>query len=315
MIKTENLTKNYGAVPAISQVSFEVRQGEILGFLGPNGAGKTTTIRILTGFLLPTHGNASIGGFDIFENSIEARRIIGYVPETPSLYPEMTVAGYLLFHAKIKGVPRRLRRSRIDEILQVFKIEDVRNKLIAKLSKGYRQRVGLAQALVHDPKVIFFDEPTVGLDPRQIIDTREIIKSLAGKHTILLSTHILPEVSMVCNRVVIINEGKVIAEDTTEHLTTRLKGSNTILLEVEGTAAGFEEELKTIAGVQLVHRIEGDSGAIENYRLECSLDNEIRPELARFVVQKGLGLLSLRQVTLSLEEIYLKLTTEEEGLN
>lgn len=314
MIVAENLTKYYGTTKAISGVSFRVEEGEILGFLGPNGAGKSTTIRILAGFLPPSFGTGSIDGYDIFDQSIQARKQIGYVPENPPLYRELTVKKYLHFHAKIKGVPSKKRRERVQYVLEQFKIEDVGNKLIGKLSKGYRQRVGLAQALVHNPKVLFLDEPTVGLDPRQIIDTREIIKNLAGDHTVLLSTHILPEVSMTCDRVVIINEGRVIAEDSPDNLTSKLKGSDTIYLEVKGDSEQIKQALFSVTGVDSVDEDPPVSEQTHVFRVNTQIGQDVRTELARCIVEKGFGLLEMKPVRLSLEEIYLKLTTEEEGV-
>jgi len=314
MIRAENLTKYYGRQKAISNVSLQVRPGEILGFLGPNGAGKTTTIKILTGFLYPTFGTATIHGLDIFEQSREARRYIGYMPENPAFYPELTVQKYLYFHARIKGIPARQRAERVGYVLDLFKIEDVRDTLIGKLSKGYRQRVGLAQALVHDPRVVFLDEPTVGLDPRQIIDTRQAIKSLAGEHTVLLSTHILPEVSMTCDRVAIIHEGTIIAEDTPEHLTAKIKGSEIIQVEVKGNLEILEDKLKTIPGVMSLQALPQPNQESALYQINTALGHDVRAEIARCIVQNGLDLCEMRPVKLSLEDIYLKLTTEEEGL-
>ncbi|MHB1416099.1 MAG: ABC transporter ATP-binding protein, partial [Chloroflexota bacterium] len=232
MIEVRNLTKYYGPHPAIDGVTFEAKPGEVLGLLGPNAAGKTTTMRILTGFLPATSGTAKVAGFDVADNPLEAKRQIGYLPENVPLYTEMTVRDYLSFVADLKGVPRRSKRVRIEETMEVARITDVANTIIGKLSKGYRQRVGIAQALVHRPSVVILDEPTVGLDPKQIIETRQLIKSLGGDHTVILSSHILPEVSMTCNRVVIINQGKVAAVDTPDNLTRRLQSSARIRVEV-----------------------------------------------------------------------------------
>ena len=234
MIEVQNLTKDYGQVTAVDRVSFTVNEGEILGFLGPNGAGKTTTMRILTGYMPATSGTARIAGFDVATDSLEVRRHIGYLPEAPPLYPDMTVEAYLDFVLRIKNVPAEKRRSRITDALEKTGLVDKRSQLIKRLSRGYKQRVGLAQALVHDPGVIILDEPTVGLDPKQIIEVRHLIKSLAGSHTIILSTHILPEVSMTCDRVVIINKGKIAAVDTPQNLTAQLKGGQKIQIVVRG---------------------------------------------------------------------------------
>ena len=237
MIEVQHLTKRYGRVTAVDDVSFRVERGEILGFLGPNGAGKTTTMRILTGYMPATEGKAIVAGFDVFDQPIEAKRRTGYLPETPPLYPDMSVIEYLQFVAKIKGVPRGERRQRVQAVMERTRIADMANRLCGKLSKGYRQRVGLAQALIHNPDVLILDEPTAGLDPKQIIETRELIKELAGDHTIILSTHILPEVAQTCQRVVIINKGHVVAVDTPDNLTARLRGSETMYLQVDAAGA------------------------------------------------------------------------------
>ena len=233
MIEVQHLTKRYGRFTAVDDVSFRVERGEILGFLGPNGAGKTTTMRILTGYMPATEGKAVVAGFDVFDQPIEAKRRTGYLPETPPLYPDMTVGEYLTFVAKIKGVPSAERRARIQTIMERTRIADMAKRACGKLSKGYRQRVGLAQALIHNPDVLILDEPTAGLDPKQIIETRQLIKELAGDHTIILSTHILPEVSQTCQRVVIIAKGKVVAVDTPDNLTARLRGSETMYVQVD----------------------------------------------------------------------------------
>ena len=237
MIEVQHLTKRYGPVTAVDDISFRVERGEILGFLGPNGAGKTTTMRILTGYMPATEGKAIVAGFDVFDQPIEAKRRTGYLPETPPLYPDMSVLEYLQFVAKIKGVPGNERRERIQTVMKRTRIDDMANRLCAKLSKGYKQRVGLAQALIHNPDVLILDEPTAGLDPKQIIETRQLIKELAGDHTIILSTHILPEVSQTCQRVVIINKGRVVAVDTPDNLTARLRGSETLYLQVDSMGA------------------------------------------------------------------------------
>jgi ABC-2 type transport system ATP-binding protein len=250
VIQVENLTKFYGNHPAIQDVSFTVEKGEIVGFLGPNGAGKTTTMRILTGFLPATSGTASVAGCDVFEDSLNARRHIGYMPETVPLYPEMTVREYLDFYGQVRRVPKR--GQRIDTVSEMCGLEEMIDARIGRLSKGFRQRVGLAQALLHNPDVLILDEPTVGLDPRQIIEVRQLIKNLAGDHTVILSTHILPEVSMVCQRVLIINEGSIVAEDTPDRLKTSLQGADRIHLEVRRPTAELPLRLKTIAGVQSV---------------------------------------------------------------
>ncbi len=252
MIEVQHLSKRYGPVTAVDDVSFRVERGEILGFLGPNGAGKTTTMRILTGYMPATTGKAIVAGFDVFDQPIEAKRRTGYLPETPPLYPDMTIVEYLNFVAKIKGVAAADRRHRVKTIMDRTRVADMANRLCAKLSKGYKQRVGLAQALIHNPDVLILDEPTAGLDPKQIIETRELIKELAGDHTIILSTHILPEVSQTCQRVVIINKGRVVAVDTPDNLTSRLRGSETMYVQVDSAGADIAASLGRVAGVTRV---------------------------------------------------------------
>src|SRR5436190_5817672 len=234
MIKVEGLTKKYARTVAVDDISFEVEKGGIVGFLGPNGAGKTTTMRVLTCFLPPSAGRASVAGFDVLEQPLEVKKRIGYLPESPPLYPEMEVEEYLTFVGRLKGISGADVARRVTEVCERCAVADVRTKLIGKLSKGYRQRVGLAQAIIHNPEVLILDEPTSGLDPKQIIETRDLIRSLAGDHTIVLSTHILPEVSQTCQRVVIINKGRVVAVDTPDNLTARLSGAESVLVEVDG---------------------------------------------------------------------------------
>lgn len=312
MIQVENLTKDYSGVRAVDNISFDVKKGEILGFLGPNGAGKTTTMRILTCFLPATSGTARVAGFDVFEQSMEVRKRIGYLPEVPPLYSEMAVQAYLDFVAKVKNVSSEKRRQAIDRALEMCHIEDHRHTLIRKLSRGYRQRVGLAQALVHNPEVIVLDEPTVGLDPKQIIDVRHLIKSLAGEHTIILSTHILPEVSMTCDRVVIINEGRLVAEDTPQNLTKQLKGGELVHLEVKAEADGLKRALSDITGVHQIETQPIDNAGRLSVRVESEPGRDLRSLLAAKIVQSGFELYELRAVSLSLEDIFLKLTTQEE---
>ncbi len=310
MIEVKGITKKFGRTTAVDQVSFEVKKGEIVGFLGPNGAGKTTTMRILTCFLPPTDGTALVAGYDIHKNPLEVKRRIGYLPESPPLYPEMTVADYLDFVARIKGLTGERRRERIDSVIARCAITDVRKVMTGRLSKGYRQRVGLAQALVHDPELLILDEPTAGLDPAQIIETRELIKSLAGQHTIILSTHILPEVSMTCQRVVIIKQGRIVAEDTPQNLTARLKGSDILVLTVEGSQDEARETVSAVAGVVRVRTRRSSNGSF-TFEIEKTPGRDIRSSLARAIVEAGLGLLELKQEGMSLEDIFLQLTTEE----
>jgi len=311
MIEVQHLTKRYGPITAVDDISFRVEKGEILGFLGPNGAGKTTTMRVLTGYMPPTEGRAVVAGLDVFAQPIAAKRRIGYLPETPPLYPEMTVREYLTFVANIKiGKQSKSDRAmRVDHVMKRVHVDDMATRHCAKLSKGYRQRVGLAQALIHDPEVLILDEPTAGLDPKQIIETRELIRTLAGDHTIILSTHILPEVAQTCQRVVIINKGRVVAEDTPENLTHQLAGAASLYVQVDADGdAG--DVLSAIPGVQQV-TVADRQGPRVGYEIESEPNRDVRREVARVIVDRGWGLLELRPMRMSLEEIFLQLTTEE----
>jgi ABC-2 type transport system ATP-binding protein len=310
MIEVEGLTKRYGRATAVDGVSFRVEKGEVLGFLGPNGAGKTTTMRILTCYLPPTEGTARVAGHDVFTQPLEVKKRVGYLPETPPLYPDMEVREYLDFCAKIKGVAPKERKARIDEAIEKSRTGDVRGTLIGKLSKGYRQRVGLAQAILHNPDVLILDEPTAGLDPKQIIETRDLIRGLAGSHTVVLSTHILPEVSMTCGRVLIINKGRVVAEDTPDNLTRRLKGAGTTRVEARGEESDVVATVQAVPGVLAAHPRGGHDGAVI-VDVEAEAGRDIRAELARALVTKGHGLLGLQQMGMSLEEIFLHLTTTD----
>jgi len=311
MIEVQHLTRRYGHFTAVDDVSFRVEKGEILGFLGPNGAGKTTTMRVLTGFMPPTEGNAVVAGFDVFEQPLEAKQRTGYLPETPPLYPDMTVREYLTFVARLKmgKTTSGARRQRVETVMRRVHVDDVADRHCSKLSKGYRQRVGLGQALIHDPEVLILDEPTAGLDPKQIIETRELIRTLAHDHTIILSTHILPEVAQTCQRVVIINKGRVVAVDTPENLTHQLKGAATLYVQVEadGEASAV---LGAVPGVHTVTQVD-QHGRLTGYELEAEAQRDIRRDVARTVVERGWGLLELRPTRMSLEEIFLQLTTEE----
>ena len=311
MIEVQDLTKAYGPVTAVDHVSFSVHEGEILGFLGPNGAGKTTTMRILTGYLPATSGTAKIAGFDVTTNSLAARRHLGYLPENPPLYPDLTVEGYLDFVLRIKNVPPDKRAARITDALEKTNLGDKRHELIKRLSRGYKQRVGLAQALVHDPLVIVLDEPTVGLDPKQIIEVRHLIKNLAGTHTIILSTHILPEVSMTCDRVVIINKGKIAAIDTPQNLTMQLKGAQRIVIEAQAPEKPLQELLAEISGAQSVEVSPARASGHVTATIEAASGKDIRSLVAAKVVEKGWPLYELRGVSLSLEDIFLELTTDD----
>jgi ABC-2 type transport system ATP-binding protein len=314
LIEVQHLTKRYGRVTAVDDLTFRVERGEILGFLGPNGAGKTTTMRILTGYMPATEGKAMVAGFDVFEQPIEAKRRTGYLPETPPLYPEMTVREYLQFVARIKtkGMSASERKNRVEDSMRRARVDDMANRHCGKLSKGYRQRVGLAQAILHNPEVLILDEPTAGLDPKQIIETRQLIKELAGTHTIVLSTHILPEVSQTCDRVVIINKGRVVAIDTPANLTARLRGSETMYVQIDTAGQDAVPALQAVPGVLGVSVTEAHNGAI-GYEISSDRGRDIRPDLARAVVAQSWGLLELRPSRMSLEEIFLSLTTEEKA--
>ena len=310
MIAVEHLTKRYGPVTAVDDVSFRVERGEILGFLGPNGAGKTTTMRVLTGYMPPTEGKAIVAGYDVFEQPIDAKRRTGYLPETPPLYPDMTVLEYLTFVAKIKRVPRSERRKRVEDTMERTRVADMARRHCGKLSKGYRQRVGLAQALLHNPEVLILDEPTAGLDPKQILETRQLIKQLAGDHTIILSTHILPEVSQTCQRVVIINKGRVVAVDSPDNLTSRLRGSETMYVQIDALGADPTRDLTAVPGVTSVAPAD-THGAAVGFEVSSETGRDVRRDLSAAIVTRGWGLLELRPMRMSLEEVFLHLTTEE----
>jgi len=315
VIEVRNLVKYYGDFPAVKDITFSVEKGEILGFLGPNAAGKTTTMRIITGYMPATRGTVKVAGYDVFEHPLEVKKRIGYLPENPPLYMDMRVRDYLRFVAEIKGVDRKGVNAEVERVAELVSITHVLDKYAQKLSKGYRQRVGLAQALINNPPVLILDEPTIGLDPKQIIEVRELIKSLGSEHTIILSTHILPEVSMTCSRVVIINEGKLVAMDTPENLTARLQGSETVFVEVEGPiqdVLGAIEKMEEVISATVEQR-KGDEVGL--FKVQARVGSDIRKKLASLVVNSNWGLLELRPEKLSLEEIFLKLTTKEEELN
>jgi ABC-2 type transport system ATP-binding protein len=311
MIEVEQLSKSYGPIKAIEDVSFVVEKGEILGFLGPNGAGKSTTMRILTCFMPPTSGTARIAGYDIFADSLQVRRRIGYVPENAPLYTDMPVVSFLKFVAEVKGLSRRERLRQVGQAMDDCGIKDVQHRYIGKLSKGYRQRVALAQALLGNPDVLILDEPTIGLDPRQIIDIRQLIKGLAGQKTVILSSHILPEVSMTCQRVIIINRGRLVAVDTPENLTTKLQTSSRLLVQVEGPATDVIRALGAVAGVQTVKEDGSAPGKVVTCIIESKKDRDVRKDVAAAVVRQNWGLLELRPVDLTLEDVFVRLVTEE----
>jgi ABC-2 type transport system ATP-binding protein len=306
MIQAENLTKHYGEVRALEGISFHVEKGEIVGLLGPNGAGKTTAMKILTCFMPPSSGKATVAGHDIFEEPLAVKRKVGYLPEEPPVYGELTVEEYLSFAGRLKGLARNDLRSARGRAIERCGLSSVAGRLIGNLSKGYRQRVGLAQALLHNPPVLILDEPTVGLDPAQIIEIRGLIKELAHEHTVVLSTHILPEVTATCQRIIIIHEGNIVAVDTYENLSRQAGTSRRVLLKVRRPGPELLDRLMALDGVLGVEPVEGDS-----YRVESRLDQDLREEVARVAVESGAGLLELGGLSVSLEEVFLRLTTEE----
>lgn len=315
MITVKNLTKRYARTVAVDEISFDVAKGQIVGFLGPNGAGKTTTMRMLTCFLPPSSGTATIAGFDVLEQPLEVKKRIGYLPETPPIYPEMETTEYLEFVGKLKGLSGSDLQKRVDYVCERCAVADVKNKLLGKLSKGYRQRVGLAQAIIHNPDVLILDEPTAGLDPKQINETRDLIKGLAGDHTIILSTHILPEVEQTCQQVIIINKGRLVATDSVRNLQARARGAESVLLEIAGRSGELEasivqhklEQVSGVSRVFLKQQIDG-RGIFE---VESQKGKLVRGDLARAVVESGWDLNELRPAAMSLEEIFLQLTQSE----
>jgi ABC-2 type transport system ATP-binding protein len=309
VIQVDSLSRSYGERWAIRDVSFQAREGEILGFLGPNGAGKTTTMRILTGFLTPTAGRAVVAGYDIVEKPLEAKRHLGYLPEVVPLYDDFTTHEYLTFVARLKGMDRRTIPDAVDRAMGLCGVSEVADRLIRNLSRGYRQRLGLAHAIVHDPPVLVLDEPTSAMDPRQIVEIRNVIKGLRGTHTVVLSTHILPEATAVCDRVIIINEGRVVAVDTYEQLAARLRSSEKTLVRVARPAGDLETRLARLPGV--LHVTAGSER--DDLVVEVALGKDIREEIARAVVDAGVGLLELRPLAMSLEDVFLRLVTHEEA--
>jgi len=308
MIEVQDLTKFYGPTPAISRLNFEVGRGEIVGFLGPNGAGKTTTLKILAGYFPPTSGTARINGFDCFLESIQARRSLGYLPETVPLYPDLTVTQFLQFAARAKGVESRQEKREIERVIDECGLREVRHTLNGPLSKGFRQRVGLAQALLNRPPLLILDEPTIGLDPSQIVEIRQLIKELAGDHTVILSSHILPEVSQLCQRVIIINRGQIVASDSPENLSRQLGHGSRISLVIKGPPQEIVPVLKALAGVRDVS-VTGE----DRYLVQGQNGQDLRPELARLVVAHGWQLLELKAQEFTLEEVFLNLVTDEEA--
>lgn len=307
MIEVRELSKAYGPHKAIDRISFSVKKGEVVGFLGPNGAGKTTTMKIITGFMPPSSGVAKVGGYDVFDNPIEVKKRIGYLPETPPVYGEMTVESYLRFVARLKGVEKSRVKPLVDRAIERTELGNVRKRLIQNLSKGYRQRVGISQALVSEPEVLILDEPTVGLDPRQVAEVRTLIKELAGEHTVILSTHILPEVQATCERIIIINKGQIVAEDSLESLGRRMKSSVRVHVRVGTVKEGLREQLLAVPGVQTVTNKSG-----ETFEIDTDGSKDVAQQIAARVVSSGAGLLELREEAFNLEDVFLKLTTSEE---
>ena len=312
MIELENVTKYYGDFPAITDISFQVEQGEVLGFLGPNGAGKTTTMKIVTGFIPPSSGKVTIAGYDVVSNSLEARKHIGYLPETVPLYTDMTVEEYLAFMGTIRGMDRKKLTTRIGDVVEVCRLEEYQTSHISKLSKGFRQRVGIAQAILHEPDVLILDEPTIGIDPIQIIETRQLTKDLAGDHTVIISTHILPEVSMLCQRVIIIHEGEIVAIDKPDNLGTRLRGSERVELELNAPASEATKAIKSLEDVVSVSTTDSESGNATRLLIDTVTGSNARSKIASMVVHKGWDLLTIKSIGMTLEEIFVSLTTNEE---
>lgn len=310
MIQVDGLTRYYGSKRAISDVTFNVNKGEILGLLGPNAAGKTTTMRILTCFMPPTSGKATIAGHDIFSESMAIRQITGYLPENPPLYMDMTVLDYLDFVAKLKGVPKDRRKAEVQTVVEKVSVGPVQHRVIGKLSKGYKQRIGLAQSLINNPEIIILDEPTVGLDPKQIIEIRDLIKKLRGEHTVILSSHILPEIEQTCDRVVIINDGRVVAEDSVDNLTSRMRGGERVIVQADGTEDSVRQALGKIDAIKNIQVRSTDGQPLE---LVIESDTDLRREIAKHIVQANIGLLGLSAEKFTLEDIFLKLTTNEEA--
>lgn len=309
MIEISKLTKRYGAISAIDNINFSVKKGEIVGFLGPNGAGKTTTMKIITGFMAPTSGEVKVSGFDVFEKPLEVKKRIGYLPETPPVYTDMYVRDYLKYVAKLKGLRGQEVTQGVERSIEKTNLGSVADRLIGNLSKGFRQRVGIAQALVHNPEVLVLDEPTVGLDPKQVIEIRNLIRALAGEHTVILSTHVLPEVTATCQRIIIINRGEIVAEDTYEGLSRRMSDARRFFVRVR-RPQNFESQIKTAGGVRSVR-----SGVdTQSFEIELDKTDDSNERLAEAVVKSGAGLMELRSIDVSLEDIFLKLTTTDHAL-
>ncbi len=310
MIQVRGLTHYYGPYLAVEDVSFGVKKGEVLGFLGPNGAGKTTTMRIITGFMPPTRGQVTLADFDVVEQSLEVRRRVGYLPETVPLYTEMPVTGYLTYMGTLRGMKSKQIKNRISEVIDICQLADYRKTIIGKLSKGFRQRVGIAQAILHEPEVLVLDEPTIGIDPIQVVETRRLIQDLGKQQTVVLSSHILPEVSMICSRVLIIHQGRIVAEDTPQNLAQSLQGVEQLQVEVGGPSDEVLPVLRRVPGVsEVTHRPQQNR---DLYVVRFQRGEDLRDEISRAIVSNGWSLLSLQAVGMSLEDIFLRLTTHEE---
>ena len=312
MIELKNITKYYGDFPAVTDISFEIEKGEIVGLLGPNGAGKSTTMKMITGFMPPTSGELTVGGNDIVSQSIEARRKIGYLPETVPLYTDMTVYSYIEYMGMLRGLSKKNIKSKVDNVIEICKLEDYRNSLISKLSKGFRQRVGISQAIIHEPEVLVLDEPTIGIDPNQVVETRQLIKNLSGEHTLILSSHILPEVSSICERVLIIHEGEIAASDTIENLSSLMSGKNKIEADIIGSPQAIVTELEKINDVKSVQfSINKSSSEFSTFSIESEINSDIRSEIAKIIINNDWGLIRLQSMGMSLEDIFLQITTAE----
>lgn len=312
MIELKNITKYYGDFPAVTNISFKIEKGEIVGLLGPNGAGKSTTMKMITGFMPPTSGELSVGGNDIVSQSIEARRRIGYLPETVPLYTDMTVYSYIEYMGLLRGLNKKNIKSKVDNVIEICKLEDYRNSLISKLSKGFRQRVGISQAIIHEPEVLVLDEPTIGIDPNQVVETRQLIKNLSGEHTLILSSHILPEVSSICERVLIIHEGEIAASDTIENLSSLMSGKNKVEADIIGSPQAIVTELEKINGVKSVQfSINKSSNEFSTFSIESEINSDIRSEISKIIINNDWGLIRLQSMGMSLEDIFLQITTSE----
>lgn len=312
MIELKNITKYYGDFPAVTDISFKIEKGEIVGLLGPNGAGKSTTMKMITGFMPPTSGELTVDGNDIVSQSIEARRKIGYLPETVPLYTDMTVYSYIEYMGMLRGLSKKNIKSKVDNVIEICKLEDYRNSLISKLSKGFRQRVGISQAIIHEPEVLVLDEPTIGIDPNQVVETRQLIKNLSGEHTLILSSHILPEVSSICERVLIIHEGEIAASDTIENLSSLMSGKNKIEADIIGSPQSIVTELEKINDVKSVQfSINKSSSEFSTFSIESEINSDIRSEIAKIIINNDWGLIRLQSMGMSLEDIFLQITTAE----